>query len=191
MRTVVAVLAAGLSRRLGQPKQLLDFRGQPLIRHAASVALGAGAETIVVTNHGDALHGLPITILPNPNAAEGISSSIRVAVLHARDARILFTLCDQPLVTSEHLRKLIATDAPIVATAYSGTCGVPALFSPQFHDELLALGGDRGARAVIEAHIPEVVVVDAKSASVDIDTMADVREIEGIVAPSSKSRRRK
>jgi molybdenum cofactor cytidylyltransferase len=177
VRTVVAVLAAGLSRRLGEPKQLLEYRGQTLIRHATIVALGAGGDTVVVTNHGDALRGLPVTILTNANADEGISSSIRVAVEHARGARILFTLCDQPLVTSDHLRALIATDAPIVATSYSGTVGVPAILAPEFHDELAALRGDRGARAIIERHLPEVVTIASESAAVDIDTLADLSKL--------------
>ena len=178
MRTVVAVLAAGLSRRLGQPKQLLEYRGQPLIRHATVVALGAGVETVVVTNHGDALRGLPVTILANPGAAEGISSSIRIAVEHARDARILFTLCDQPLVTSDHLRAMIAASAPIVATSYAGALGVPAMLAPELHDELLGLRGDRGARAIIERHLPEVVAITSESAAIDIDTLADLAKLK-------------
>ncbi len=173
-RTVAAVLAAGLSRRLGRPKQLLEFRGAPLIRHAAMVALGAGCdETIVIGSDGDALAGLPVTLLESANAAEGISSSIRIAVEHARGARLLLTLCDQPLIDSEHLRALVAIDAPIAATAYAGTIGVPAVFAPRFADELLALRGDRGARAVIEAHRDEVIALTCEAASIDIDTASD------------------
>src|SRR5687768_15776717 len=120
MKTVAVVLAAGSSRRLGRPKQLLDFRGLPLIRHAAIVALGARCdETIVIGSFPEALAGLPVTMLENPDAAEGMSSSIRMAVRHADGARILLTVCDQPLIGSEHLRALLATNAGIVATAYS------------------------------------------------------------------------
>lgn len=174
MKTVVAVLAAGSSRRLGQPKQLLDFRGRPLIRHAATVALGAGGdETIVIGSFPEALEGLPVTMLENPHAEEGMSSSIRLAVRHARGARILFTVCDQPLIGPEHLRALLATDASIVATAYAGTVGVPAVFSPRFADELLALRGDTGARAVILAHRDEVIAIACEAASIDIDTASD------------------
>lgn len=174
MKTVVAVLAAGLSRRLGRPKQLLDFRGLPLIRHAALTALGAGCdETIVIGSFPEALAGLPVTMLDNPDAAEGMSSSIRMAVRHADGARILLMLCDQPLVGSEQLRALIATNAGIVATAYDGTLGVPAIFAPRFADELLALRGDAGARAVIHAHRDEVIAVECESAAIDIDTAAD------------------
>ena len=178
MKTVAVVLAAGFSVRLGQPKQLLDFRGLPLVRHAAIVALGAGCdETFVIGPYHDVLHGLPLTTIANPNASEGVSSSIRVAIENARGARILFTLCDQPLVTSEHLRALVACDAPIVATAYGDTIGVPAVFTPNLQDELLSLRGDRGARAVIQAHLPEVVAIASESAGVDVDTLSDYSKL--------------
>ena len=139
------------------------------------MALGAGCdETVVVTQYGDALRDLPLTILANPDAAEGVASSIRVAVAHARGARMLFTLCDQPLVTSEHLRALLAVDAPIVATAYSDTVGVPAVFSSRLADELLTLRGDRGARAIVQLHRADVVAVTFENASVDLDTPSDL-----------------
>jgi molybdenum cofactor cytidylyltransferase len=178
MKTVTAVLAAGLSRRLGRPKQLLDFRGVPLVRHAAMVALGAGCEeTIVIGPFGDVVADLPVTALENPHAAEGISSSIRLAVQHARGARILLTLCDQPLIGPEHLRALVETDADLVATAYAGVVGVPAIFAPRFAGELLALRGDTGARAVIQAHRDEVIAVVCEAAAIDIDTAADYAAI--------------
>ena len=178
MKTVAAVLAAGLSRRLGTPKQLLEFRGLPLVRHAAIVALGAGCdETIVIGSFRQALAGLPVTLLDNPDAEEGMSSSIRLAVRYADGARLLLTLCDQPLVTSEHLRALVEADAAIAATAYAGTIGVPAVFSSKFADELLALRGDVGARAVIQAHRDEVIALECEAAAIDIDTAADYEKL--------------
>ena len=168
-RTVALVLAAGQSKRLGRPKQLLDWHGEPLVRHAARVALGAGCdETIVVVQPGalrEALDGLAVTIIDNPDFEEGMSSSIRFAP----DARVLITLCDQPLVTSEHLRALLAVDAPIVATGYAGIRGVPAVFAPRFVDELRALRGDRGAKAVIAVHAEDVAAITFEDAAVDID----------------------
>ncbi|HEV8658829.1 MAG TPA: nucleotidyltransferase family protein [Thermoanaerobaculia bacterium] len=175
MDVVCAVLAAGLSTRLGRPKQLLEFRGKPLIRHAAEVAVRVG-KTIVVVPSGqfhDLIKDLDVTIIDNDRPQDGVSVSIHRAVEAARGARILFTLCDQPLVTSEHLRALVAEDAPIVATGYRGIAGVPAVFAPQFASELLALRGDRGARSVIDAHRDETTVIPFEDAGVDIDTDAD------------------
>ena len=77
-----------------------------------------------------------------------------MAVRHANGARILLMLCDQPLIHSEHLRALLGdNNAGIVATAYTGILGVPAVFAPRFADELLALRGDAGARASSSTHI--------------------------------------
>ena len=165
MRLVAIVLAAGSSTRLGRPKQSLIFRGETLLHHASRIAREVADETFVITRD------------ENPDADEGIASSIRAGVAKAGDARILITVCDQPLVTAEHLRALLAVDAPIVASGYNGIAGVPAAFAPKFIPELLALRGDRGARAIIEAHRDEAVVVPFEDAGTDIDSPEDLRRL--------------
>lgn len=181
MKSVAVVLAAGGSSRLGRPKQLLDFDGEPMIVHAARVALDAGCDrTIVVWGAAPlpaALDALDVEPLENRDWAEGLASSIRIAVESAGEARILLTLADQPMVTAEHLRALLAIPAPIVATAYGGTAGVPCAFAPEFRSELLALRGDRGARGLIEAHAGDVVAVPFENAAVDVDSDEDYRRL--------------
>ena len=177
VRTVAVVLAAGGSSRLGRPKQTLQYKGRPLLEHAIATARAAGCDETLVVVQPEAAGTIPGSLILNPEWREGIASSIRVAVDAAAGARILFTLCDQPLVTPEHLRALLAVDAPIVATAYSGIAGVPAVFAPRFADELRALTGDRGARAVMEAHRDVLATVGFEDAAVDIDTPADYRKL--------------
>lgn len=161
MRVTALVLAAGASSRLGRPKQSVVYRGETLLEHAVRIAREACDEVIVITRDN------------NPEADEGMASSIRAGVRMAReDSRILITLCDQPLLTAAHLRALVAVDAPIVATGYNGIAGVPAVFAPAFREELLALRGDRGARAVIERHGAATVVFEG--AGVDVDREGDV-----------------
>lgn len=178
MRAVAAVLAAGGSSRLGRPKQLLQFRGQSLLRHAVQIALGAGCdETIVIVPPGEfrsELEGLDVAIVENPAWTEGISSSIRAAADSAPGSRLLITLCDQPLLTSRHLEQLLSVSAQIVATGYNGIAGVPAVFAPEMHDELRALRGDRGARSVIERHRDVAKVVTCEDAAIDVDCEEDV-----------------
>ena len=171
MSLTCIVLAAGASKRLGRPKQLIDFHGEPLVVHAVRVALGVGPTVVVVASQGvrDALQGLDIAMIEIRDAAEGMASSIRCGVA-AAEGDVLITLCDQPLVTSEHLRVLADAGAPIAATGYSGIAGVPAFFSAEFREELLALRGDTGARHVIEAHRSETVVIPFEDARFDVDT---------------------
>jgi molybdenum cofactor cytidylyltransferase len=175
--TIAIVLAAGGSSRLGRPKQLLDYHGEPLVVHAARVALAARCDRTLVVWSSAAppppIEG--IELVENREWNEGISSSIRAAVRAAGDARMLFTLADQPLVTSAHLRALVDTNAPIVATGYRGIAGVPAVFGPEFREDLLALQGDRGARAVIEKH--GGVVISFEPAAIDIDCEDDYRKL--------------
>jgi len=159
----IVVLAAGASRRLGHPKQLVEIDGEPLIRRAYRIA-SAVAPTIVVTRaefaFGDAI--------VNEHAEEGMASSIRLGVA-ACDGDVLLMTCDQPHVTSAHLRALIDANAPIAATAYAGMAGVPAFFAKEFRAELLALRGDVGARSVIERHREVVVAIPLPEAELDVD----------------------
>ncbi|HEX7706065.1 MAG TPA: nucleotidyltransferase family protein [Thermoanaerobaculia bacterium] len=174
---VAVVLAAGGSRRLGRPKQLLDYRGEPLIRHAVRVAIAAGCTRALVIQGAvevsSLLEGLNVEVVSNEEWQEGISSSIRAAVAAAAGRRILFTTVDQPLVTPEHLRMLLALEAPIVATGYRAVAGIPVAFAAGLHGELLTLRGDRGARSVIDAHREELAVVPFEDAAFDVDRDAD------------------
>lgn len=162
MRLVAIVLAAGSSSRLGRPKQHVVYRGETLLARAGRIAREVADEVIVITRDN------------NPHADEGIASSIRAGVARSGEARLLIVLCDQPLITAEHLRALIAVDAPIVATLYNGIAGVPAVFAPELIPELLALRGDRGARVVIERHGDVTRTIAFEPAAVDIDTESDL-----------------
>ncbi|MEA2343803.1 MAG: molybdenum cofactor cytidylyltransferase [Thermoanaerobaculia bacterium] len=164
---VAIILAAGFSTRLGAPKQDIVFEGETLLQRAERLAREVADDVIVITPQ------------LNPHAAEGIASSICVGVRLAGNSRLLIMLCDQPLITIDHLRSLIAIDAPIVATGYANIAGVPAVFAPEFASELLALRGDRGARVVIEAHRDVTRVVPFEDAAVDIDTADDLQKLKG------------
>ena len=158
------VLAAGFSRRRGASKQLFEIDGETLIHRAARIASEVG-EVIVVTRREFAV---PFRTVINEDAEEGMASSIRAGVA-ACDDDVLITLCDQPDVTAEHLRALVNANAPIAATAYSGTLGVPAYFAREFRDELLALRGDAGAKRIIEAHREVVKSIEFEDAAIDVD----------------------
>jgi molybdenum cofactor cytidylyltransferase len=174
------VLAAGSSSRLGRPKQLLQIEGEPLVRRAARVAREVAQTVVVIPANAPeiraALADLDVSIVENAGATEGIASSIRCGVA-AAPTDVLLMVCDQPRITSQHLRALIDADALIAATGYAGAAGVPARFSARLRDELLELRGDVGARSLIERHREAVAIVPFEDAKIDIDVAEDVRKL--------------
>lgn len=182
------LLAAGDSSRLGTPKQLLEYRGEPLVVRAARAALDvcpAGLVVVTGARHdavAAALAGLPLLVRHNPDWAEGMGASVRcgVAAVPAAARGILLWVCDQPRVGAGQLGALVAAfgAAPdrIAAAAYAGTAGVPAVFPAAYRDALAALQGRRGARAII-ADAAGVTRVDMPEAASDVDTPDDVAQL--------------
>jgi molybdenum cofactor cytidylyltransferase len=174
VRVTAIILAAGGSSRLGVAKQLLPFRGRTLLQHAIETARAACEQVRVVVNPAlrDAAPGVDVAV--NEEWEEGMASSIRRG-LEGVGGDVLLMVCDQPFVTSEHLRALIAAGAPIAATGYRGIAGVPAFFAEPLLDELRGLRGDHGARRVIEKH--GAVTIRFEAAAFDVDTPADVQKL--------------
>jgi molybdenum cofactor cytidylyltransferase len=156
------------------------------VRRAAELAREVcGNNTILVTGHnstavaeaaGDVLRFHVV----NDRHAEGMGSSIATAVRavsHVADG-ILLMLADQPLITVSHLQALRdnwggATDE-IIATSFSNTMGPPVLFPRGAFDDLAALSGDKGARAILSDSRFTVRTIQFEDAAVDIDTPADL-----------------
>lgn len=184
----IVILAAGASRRLGIPKQLVEIDGQTLIRHAVETALAADSGSVHVVIGADEarvraeLEGLPVAILVNEQWNEGIASSIRVAVAALRDRATTITLmlCDQPGVTADVLRRLFENfrtmHATVIASRYPEGPGVPALFHKDHFDALQSLRGDIGARQLIRELDRDVVMIPFDSPD-DIDTPADIARL--------------
>ncbi|MCX6134492.1 MAG: nucleotidyltransferase family protein [Ignavibacteriales bacterium] len=185
--TAIIILAAGNSSRLGLPKQLLQYHGMSLLRHAAETALATHPAEIVAVVGFESdrmrheLDDLPVHIVVNSTWQEGISSSIREGIESlppASDAGLLM-LCDQPFVTTELLIRLITgcTDSrPIAATGYEQTSGVPACFKRSLFPELMDLTGDRGAKRVIDKNPSRVATILFDAANIDIDTLEDYQK---------------
>ncbi|MGH7128434.1 MAG: nucleotidyltransferase family protein [Planctomycetaceae bacterium] len=180
------VLAAGAGSRFGAQKLVQEYRGAALVRRAMGLAEAAcGERSVLVTGHAwkavfDASGPLRGFLVLNNGYREGIASSIVSgvrAVRHVADA-ILLLLADQPLVTAAHLRTVLArweaSREVIVATAFSGTAGPPALLPAHYFDRLLALRGDRGARAIIAGAGARLRTVPFGPAAVDVDRPDDL-----------------
>ena len=181
---VCAVLAAGGSRRLGRPKQLVSIDGQPLVRRVASRAASRFTTAVIVGAHAsevmNALTGAPITLIENPSWEGGLSSSVKHAVLWARTMgapALIVLLGDQPLLDAAHLEALTAAwraGADVVASFYAERAGVPALFDASILHELETLEGDAGAARILRGRAG-VATIQWPAGEVDIDTEEDVR----------------
>lgn len=180
-----AVLAAGASRRLGAPKQLLRVHGESFVHYAARCALGSVDRTAVVVGSSaeavvQSVAELPVAVLPNPEWEEGMASSLRVAARWATEARfeaLLLLLCDQPALEAGHLEALCAryrVDGAPVASRYDGVIGVPALFPARYFEALGELRGARGAAALLRS-APNVEVIECPALALDVDTEALAR----------------
>ena len=123
---------------------------------------------------------LPVEVFVNENWLTGMGSSIACGMSHLPEGTdaVLLLLCDQPFVTPFFLKKLVekwcSTDCHILASAYAGTFGPPAIFDQKLFPELAALQGLQGAKRVMERHREQMELVDFPEGAVDIDTPEDV-----------------
>lgn len=198
----LVILAAGASRRMGSPKQLLTFKGKSLIRHSALVGLGSLASQCIAILGANETAILPeiahlavenklLTVVPNPEWEEGMASSIRLGIeTLAKEKKrleaVIFMLCDQPFVSAELINELISTyrktRSHVVACTYqNGVTGVPALFSKEVFPALLALKGDTGARKIIQQFADQLTTIPFLQGDIDLDTPEAYLALEEIM----------
>jgi molybdenum cofactor cytidylyltransferase len=197
MPVAAIVLAAGASRRLGQPKQLLMLGGETLIARAIRLAGEAGATPVIAVlgahheriaaavNLDGTINAIPVV---NGDWQQGIATSIQAGLRALEDVApqasgALILGCDQPRLTVGHLRALLDAFAAqaasaIVASAYASVAGVPAVFPRAVFAELLALRGDRGARDLLMQSPYPSVELPFPGGEVDIDLPADLAQLE-------------
>jgi molybdenum cofactor cytidylyltransferase len=185
-RIAAVVLAAGQSTRMGAVnKMLAQIGGKPLVRIAAEQALASRAKpVIVVTGHERerveaALAGLPVRFAHNPAYADGLGTSLKVAVAAVpteADGAIV-CLADMPQVDSTLIDKLLAAFDPergglVVVPSINGRRGNPVVWSRRFFKDLMSIGGDIGARHLIASYAEAVVEVPVvgDAALTDVDT---------------------
>jgi molybdenum cofactor cytidylyltransferase len=185
VRLGAILLAAGGSTRLGRPKQLLELEGEVLLRRAARFALEAGFSPLHVVlgaragEVAGALVGLDVTILRNEAWEEGLASSIRtgVAALPEDVDGTLLLVCDQPALDAALLRSLgglfHGDPSRPAACAYGGSAGIPAILPRSHFHALLALKGDRGAKALLG----DARLLPFPGGDEDVDTPADAARL--------------
>jgi molybdenum cofactor cytidylyltransferase len=179
------ILAAGGSTRFGTTKQLLDWKGKPLVNHAAETALEGGLSPVLVVTGADqskvtrSLENLPVECAYNPDWEQGQSSSVRTGIeaLPLNIGAVIFLLVDQPCIPPELIRRLVKAHAvkraSIIHPQVNDERANPVLFDREVFQELSSLEGDTGGRVLFNTYSAQVVPWDNDLIRKDIDTPED------------------
>ncbi|MDT8855622.1 NTP transferase domain-containing protein [Paracoccaceae bacterium Fryx2] len=182
----IVILAAGSSSRMrGADKLMETIGGIPQIRRAALAGQATGCP-VAVTLPTDrpararALAGLAVTLIPVPDAAEGIAASIRAAEGTLPPGPLLLLLADLPEIAAADLAMMLAafreTPGSILrAGSAAGKPGHPVIFPAWARADLAALSGDAGARDLLARHAgrTRLVALPGNAAVTDLDTPED------------------
>jgi molybdenum cofactor cytidylyltransferase len=186
----IIILAAGASTRMGTPKQLLPIQDQTLLTKSLHAAIGSSAKNLLVVlganedSLREAIKSYPVIIVNNTTWKNGIGNSIKVGLKSLMNSRsildgVVITVCDQPLLTSQHLTKLIErckqTEGKIIASRYASTIGTPVCFPEKYFQHLFALEDHEGAKKIIQRFPNEVLAIDFPGGEIDLDTMEDYK----------------
>jgi len=183
------ILSAGESRRLGQPKALLSWKGAPFIHHVIKAARGAGLSPLVVVSGAHttqvqaACAGMEVQLVHNPDWQEGQSASLKVGLrsLPSEVGGAVFLLADQPQIPSGLVRLLVEEHVaglqPIVAPLVDGRRANPVLFDRLTFPSLMALSGDVGGRALFAKYRIAWVPWHDPAILLDVDTQEDYQKL--------------
>ncbi|NMO96390.1 nucleotidyltransferase family protein [Paenibacillus lemnae] len=180
---LILVLAAGLSRRMGRPKQLLPIGGETLLRYVVKKALTVPHASVAVVGSGESLmkqqcEDLPVVWIENRDAHDGMSTSIKAGISYAQDCSagsVMILLGDQPGMDPGVLAGMAgafgAGSSGMLQARYEGKPGHPVMFDRRFFPELLKLEGDTGAKPLLQRHADSLQFWDVNTpVPVDLDT---------------------
>ncbi|QMU64420.1 MAG: NTP transferase domain-containing protein [Flavobacteriaceae bacterium] len=183
-KTAILILAAGASERFGKPKQLLPYKETVLLNYIIEqlipiknagifVMIGAYVESVF-----QSIKNQPVTVIKNADWKKGMGDSLAkgVAYIAAKNDfhRVLVTLGDLPLITTQRYTQLIAlatnSKKRIILTAYKNLSGVPAIFDKSLFHELSLLTGEKGAKSIVNKYQDEILMSTSEVPFFDVDT---------------------
>ncbi|SDL87943.1 NTP transferase domain-containing protein [Bacillus sp. OK048] len=181
------ILAAGLSKRMGQPKLLLPLKGKPMFRYPLELAIRNQLDPICLiggqhskTFETEAADLLNVDYIWNPNYEEGMSTSLKMGIQHLKeetDAVFIF-LADQPFVPDLVIQSMIEqyrNGIRIVRPVYQGDLGHPILIDKSLFKEFQNITGDQGGKEIIKKYKNQTRLLPFEDAfwGMDIDTLKD------------------
>ncbi len=186
------ILAAGLSTRFSGNKLLANHKDKPIIRWVAEAALASQlSQVVVVLGHqtaevGNALANLPVNIVVNPDYQQGQSTTVITGLnaVQADHQAAMYLMGDQPLIETAIIDELINAYTnsrhAICYPSYQNKRRNPVIFSDAFFNDILALKGDTGARAIIDTNPDRAFAVDYDSEQpfLDVDEENDLNSLD-------------
>lgn len=185
--TAFLIVAAGGSKRMKKPKQLLPFKKDVLLTHAIKQVLAVSKENVfvVVGANSDVIYQkikeFAVNVVENKEWKNGIGSSIACGVSKIQQQnkyqRVMVLLADQPSVNSGDIQQLlqfhITNKYKITKTSCVNYTGVPVIFERSFFKELAMLSNDNGAKSILKNYESEVAAFFIEKEILDIDTPED------------------
>ena len=189
-RVYAIVLSAGMSTRMGSPKQLLPFGDRTVLQRIVDTLLRTDLSgVVVVLGHRaeavrESLSGRPVGFCLNPDYRAGMFSSVccGLSALPTGADAALIVLGDQPQIDAEVVRRVVAAyreeEKGIVIPTFEGGRGHPALVDlGRYRDEIFGLSGEAGLKPVMRGHPEDTLELPVDEAGIlrDIDTPEDYR----------------
>lgn len=199
-RVAAIVLAAGMSQRMGAPKQLLRLGSKTLLEHTLGNVRSSNVDQIVLVL-GAAANEIrthvptgELTIVVNADYAQGMGTSLRcgVAALSPETQAVLVVLADQPVVSSATLNQLIdgylESRPQVLIPTYRGFRGNPVLLDRSLFPELMTLAGDVGCRAIFGSHTQGIhkLAVGDPGILLDVDSTEDWKTLSAHEDPVAR-----
>jgi molybdenum cofactor cytidylyltransferase len=194
------LLAAGTSKRMGEPKQLLKWGSKSLIQHQVELILECTEKLYVVLGAYSAqikplLNTYSIEIIEFENWQRGMGASLAYGIQNIQLKEpivdgVLVSLIDQPLVPSSHYKKMRATfqkdkNQIIASESDQRWQGVPVLFDASYMDQLADFRGEEGAKMLLKKYLKNIVTVKAGNTLIDMDTPEVYQKLVSNFSPLS------
>lgn len=193
LKFAAVILAAGMSSRMGKPKQMLRVMGKSMLEHAIIAARGAGILSPVLVIGAfadDILQDIELikkceTIF-NKDFAEGQATSLKVGVdaVRGKCEAAIFMLADQPLIDAALIKELMEQfnhyKPDILYPVYKKQRGNPVIITASLFPRLMDSTGDQGARFLFSDNSLTIRTYEVKSKAVitDIDTWYDYLQVQ-------------